>query len=248
MKRLLIYLAALTMLFGCGTSKSASRQQGPVKPPKTCKVLLAGDSTCAPRKEKDRPKWGWGEKLADYLDGYEVINKAMGGRSTKSFIDEGRWDKLMELVNKGDVVMIQFGHNDEKKKNPTVYAEAYGSYYENLCRFIDEVRAKGAVPVILTSISRRHFKDGAPRRTHGEYPAAAKKAAADKGVVCLDIEELSFQWLTRLGDEPSMSRFMVSVDGKDNTHFVEEGADEVAAMTAGALKQCGDPYLEGLVK
>lgn len=249
MKRFILFAAACALLCGCGTSKSAAKQEQVVKPPKTCKILLAGDSTCAPRREKDRPKFGWGEKLADYLDGYEVINKAVGGRSSKSFIDEGRWDKLMELVNKGDVVMIQFGHNDEKKKSPDRYTEPYGSYYDNLCRFIDDVRAKEAIPVILTSISRRQFKaDGTLKRTHGEYPAAAKKAAADKGVVALDIEEISYQWLTKLGDEPSVSRFFISVDGKDNTHFVEQGAIEVAEMTAKALKECGDPYLAGFVK
>lgn len=248
MKRLFVLMAACALLWGCGTAKQASKVQV-VKPPKTCKVLLAGDSTCAPRREKDRPKYGWGECLAEYLDGYQVINRAVGGRSSKSFIDEGRWDKLMEKVEKGDVVLIQFGHNDEKKKAADRYTEPFGSFYDNLCRFIDEVKAKEAIPVILTSLSRRQFKsDGTLKRTHGQYPAAAKKAAADKGVVLLDIEEISYQWITSLGDEASKARFFVSVDGKDNTHLVELGAKEVAEMTAKALKECGEPYLAGLVK
>ena len=248
MKRLLFFLTACVLLSGCGASKSAGKQAQVVKPDKTCKVFLAGDSTCAPRRDKDRPKWGWGEKLAECLDGYEVVNRAMGGRSSKSFIDEGRWAKLIEMVNKGDVVLIQFGHNDEKQKAPERYTEPFGSFYDNLYRFITEVKAKEAVPVILTSLSRRQFKDGVLKRTHGDYPAAAKKAAADNGVVLLDIEELSWQWITNLGDEASASRFFVSVDGSDNTHLVEQGAIEVAQMTAKALKECGDPYLAGLVK
>ncbi len=246
MKRILLFLT-VCLLAGCGSGKVATKTA--VKPDPSCKVFLAGDSTCAPRKEKDRPKWGWGEKLEALLDGYIVVNKAVGGRSTKSYIDEGRWDKLIAEVGKGDVVMIQFGHNDEKKKSPDKYTAPYGEFYGNLCRFIDEVKAKDAVPVILTSLSRRQFdKDGVLKHTHGEYPAAAKKAAADKGVALLDIEQLSYAWLSALGEKESVSRFMVSVDGEDNTHFVELGAQEAAEITAKALKESGEPYLAGLVK
>lgn len=246
MKRILLFLT-VCLLAGCGSSKGVTKTA--VKPDPACKVFLAGDSTCAPRREKDRPKWGWGEKLGEYLDGYEVVNLAVGGRSTKSYIDEGRWDKLIAKVSKGDVVLIQFGHNDEKKKSPDKYTAPFGDFYGNLCRFIDDVKAKDAVPVILTSLSRRQFdKDGILKHTHGEYPAAAKKAAADKGVVLLDIEQTSYEWLSALGEKESVSRFMFSVDGEDNTHFVELGAQEAAEITAKALKACGDPYLAGLVK
>ncbi|MBO4340385.1 MAG: rhamnogalacturonan acetylesterase [Bacteroidales bacterium] len=241
MKR--IFFLAVCLLLGFSTTPSANAQnkEHPV-------VFLAGDSTCAPRQESARPKWGWGEKLELFLDGYTVVNKAVGGMSTKSFRDRGMWDKLIGQVEKGDVVLIQFGHNDEKVNSEEKYAEAFTDYYRNLCRFVAEVREKEAVPVILTSVSRRHFKSGEPRRTHGDYPAAAIKAASDCGVVLLDIEETSFQWLEELGDEESAKRFMFSVDGKDNTHFVELGATEVAEMVAKALKECGDPYLSSLVK
>lgn len=245
MKRLFLFLT-VCLLAGCGTSKVATKTVQ--KPAADCVVYLAGDSTCAPRKDSDRPKWGWGEKLAEYLDGYTVVNKAVGGRSTKSYIDEGRWDKLIAMVKKGDVVFIQFGHNDEKKNSPEKYAAAFGDYYGNLSRFIAEVKAKEAVPVILTPMSRRHFKEGNVVRTHKDYPDAAKKAAADGGVVALDIEQLTYEWLSSLGDEPSKLRFMVSADGKDNTHLVELGATEVAGIVAKALKECGNPYLAGLVK
>lgn len=245
MKRILLFLT-VCLLAGCGSSKGVTKTA--VKPDPACKVFLAGDSTCAPRREKDRPKWGWGEKLGEYLDGYEVVNLAVGGRSTKSYIDEGRWDKLIAKVSKGDVVLIQFGHNDEKKKSPDKYAAPNGAYYDNLCRFIQEVKAKEATPVILTSLSRRQFKDGVIKHTHGEYPAAAKKAAADNGVVALDIEQLSYDWLSSLGEKESASRFMFSVDGEDNTHLTELGADEIAEMVAQALKNSGNSYLAALVK
>ena len=246
MKHLFYFLTALLLLSGCGVSKKQAAAE-PV-PASDCVVFLVGDSTCAPRKDSQRPKWGWGEKFAEYLNGYAVENKAVGGQSTKSYLDEGRWDKVLGMVKKGDVVMIQMGHNDEHKNSATKYTEAFGDFYGNLCRFIADVKAKEAVPVILTSLSRRNFKDGEPRRSHRDYPDAAKKAAADGGAVLLDIEQLSFEWLGKLGEKESALRFMVSVDGSDNTHLVELGATEVAEMTAKALKECGDPYLSHLVK
>lgn len=241
MKRFLFLISLL--LISCSLTSNAAE-----KPKENCRIFLAGDSTCAKRKDSDRPKWGWGEKLADFLDGYKVINLAAGGRSTKSYIAEGRWDKLIGDVAKGDVVMIQFGHNDQKKNNVKTYTEPFGEYYDNLCKMITEVKAKKATPVILTSINRRQFREGEPRRNLRDYPAAAKKAANDMDVVVLDIEELSFQWLRELGEEKSALRYMYSVDGSDNTHFVELGATEVAEMIAKSLKKCGNKYLEALVK
>lgn len=241
MKRVLFLMSLL--MISCSLTTNAAE-----KPKENCRIFLAGDSTCAKRKDSDRPKWGWGEKLSDFLDGYKVVNKAAGGRSTKSYIAEGRWDKLLGEVVKGDVVMIQFGHNDQKKKNVDRYTEPFGEYYDNLCKMIKDVKEKKAIPVILTSVNRRNFKDGEPRRTHRDYPDAAKKAANDMGVVVLDIEELSFQWLCKLGEEKSALRYMYSVDGSDNTHFVELGATEVAEMIAQSLKKCGNKYLEALSK
>lgn len=248
MKRIFFILTAILLICGCSALAASAKSKKDKNKDKSIVVYLAGDSTCAPRKDSQRPKWGWGEKFAGYLAGYTVVNKAVGGQSTKSYIDEGRWDKLLEPVKKGDVVMIQFGHNDEHRDKPEKYTEAFGDFYGNLCRFIADVKAKDAVPVILTSLSRRHFKDGVLKRSHRDYPDAAKKAAADNGVVLLDIEELSFEWLEALGEEESASRFFYSVDGKDNTHLVEQGADEVAAIVAKALKNCGDRKLARLVK
>lgn len=215
----------------------------------TTVVFLVGDSTCAPRTESGRPKYGWGEKFEQELAGVKVVNKAVGGKSSKSYLEEGRWDKVLGLVNKGDVVMIQFGHNDQSKNKPERFTEPFGEFYDNLCKYIADVKAKGAVPVILTSISRRSFdSDGYAKHTHKDYPEAAKKAALDNDVVVLDIEQLSYDWLNNLGEEESASRYMYSVDGKDNTHLLEQGAIEIAGIVAKALKDCGNPYLSKLVK
>ena len=118
-------------------------------------VYLAGDSTCANKAGDKRPETGWGEMLQQYFDParVKIVNEAQNGRSTKSFIDEGRWKSIVDRLNKGDYVFIQFGHNDEKKDKPTIYASPE-DYKANLIKFIMETRARGATPVLMTPVSR----------------------------------------------------------------------------------------------
>ncbi len=213
-----------------------------------CTVFLTGDSTCAP-SESLRPKWGWGEKFGQYLcDGITLQNKAVGGKSTKTYISGGQWTKVLNNLDAGDVVLIQFGHNDENQTAADERGTTPEEFYTNLCGFIADVRDHDAVPVILTSLCRRSFTNGVVDHTHGDYLTKAKQAASDHGVVMLDIEQLSYDWLTALGEEDSIPRYMVSVDPyTDNTHLTETGAEEVAQMVADALKACSDPYLRSLV-
>lgn len=213
-----------------------------------CTVFLAGDSTCAP-SESLRPKWGWGEKLGAYLcDGVSLENKAVGGKSTKTFISGGQWNKMLNLVASGDVVLIQFGHNDENQTASDERGTTPEQFYTNLCGFISDVKGKGAVPVILTPLCRRSFTNGLVDHTHGEYLTKAKQAATDNAVVLLDIEQRSYEWLTALGEDASIPRYMVSVDPyNDNTHLTELGAAEVAQMVATALAECGNAYLSALI-
>ena len=257
MRHLFTFLTLGLLLCSCGGQKGNTSYEPPKPRPKdelpdtpssTCKVFLAGDSTCAPKTEEDRPKYGWGEKFAPYLNGFTVENKAVGGKSTKTFISGGQWAKLLKSVSSGNVVLIQFGHNDENQTASDGRGTTPQEYGTNLGTFISDVKAKGAVPVILTPICRRSFTDGVVDHTHGEYPAAAKKAATDGGVLLLDIEQLSYNWLTSLGEEASALRYMVSVNGEDNTHLTEMGADEIAKMVAQALKDSGNSYLAALVK
>lgn len=199
---------------------------------------LAGDSTCAVKKAERRPECGWGERLSRHLGGAEVVDLALNGFSTKSFIDKGKWDDLLGRVQKGDVVLVQFGHNDEKKQDPARYTEAFGSFHDNLCRFASDVRKKGGRIVLLTPVCRRSFNpDGSVKPTHGDYPAAVKKAAADCKAVCIDMEARTKAWLEGLGKERSKDFFYVAPDGKqDNTHFNYQGADAVAAMVAEGIR------------
>ena len=203
-------------------------------------VHLMGDSTMA---EKDLPKAGaergWGMMLPNFLDNeVEVVNYAQNGRSTKSFIDLGLWDKVYDAVRPGDYVFIQFGHNDAKADDPERYAPAYGAYQENLRMFVDKVREKGGTPVLLTPVARRWFKqNGLDRNCHGDYPAAMQAVAEEKGVTLLDITTPTLDWLEALGDEASKAYFMISTGKNDNTHTVASGARKVTEIVCGKIKE-----------
>ena len=153
-------------------------------------IHLMGDSTMA---EKDltggNPERGWGMMFPNFLDdSVRVINHAQNGRSTKSFIDRGLWDKVQGALQPGDYVFIQFGHNDAKESDPERYAAPFGAYQENLRTFIEGARAAGATPVLLTPVARRWFKaDGLDRNCHTDYPDAMKQVAREKDVPLLDI-------------------------------------------------------------
>ena len=204
-------------------------------------VHLMGDSTMA---EKDLPKAGeergWGMMLQNFLNPEEVkvINYAQNGRSTKSFIDLGLWDKVYAAIQPGDYVFIQFGHNDAKADDPARYAAAFGAYQDNLRLFIDGVREKGGVPVLLTPVARRWFKEGGlDRNCHTDYPAAMKAVAAEKNVVLLDVTTPTLDWIEELGDEASKAYFMISTGKNDNTHLVPAGARKVTEIVCGLIKE-----------
>lgn len=204
-------------------------------------IHLMGDSTMA---EKDLPKAGeergWGMMFQNFLDpeAVNVINYAQNGRSTKSFIDLGLWDKVYSAVKPGDYVFIEFGHNDAKADDPVRYAPAYGAYQENLRTFIDGVREKGGTPVLLSPIARRWFKEGKlDRNCHTDYPAAMEAVAKEKGVTFIDMTTPTLDWIEGLGDEASKAFFMISTGKNDNTHLVPAGARKVTEIVCDKIKE-----------
>jgi lysophospholipase L1-like esterase len=210
------------------------------------RIFLAGDSTLA-NKPLDLPERGWGMALgAFFVDAVQVDNRAMNGRSTKSFIDEGRWEKLAGDLRAGDAVIIQFAHNDEKKEDPKRYTDPATSFRANLRRFIAETRAKGATPILATPVCRRKFNAaGQLTPTHGDYPDAVRAVAREEKVALLDLERTTARWLQAAGDEPSRQFFMWIAPGahpkipdgrKDDTHFVAAGARAVAEQAVAELR------------
>ncbi len=211
-------------------------------------IFMIGDSTMADKPLRPaQPERGWGQLLPVYFDdAVQVRNRAGNGRSSKSFRDEGRWRPVMDALRPGDFVIIQFGHNDEKKYDPKRYTEAFGSFQENMSRYVREVRSKKGTPILATPIVRRRFNDqGALVDTHGEYPEAVRRAAAELKVPLLDLEKLSRALVQKLGPERSKKLFMWIEPGeyerlpkgrKDDTHLNAFGASRICDLAVREMK------------
>jgi lysophospholipase L1-like esterase len=198
-------------------------------------IWLIGDSTMAAKKAERNPESGWGVELSDYVtEKAQVHNHAASGRSTKSFVDEGRWKIVKDSINKGDYVVIQFGHNDEKTE-PKLHTDAQTSFKDNLRNFVNETRAKGGIPIICSSIVRRHFDEkGNLVDSHGEYIEAAEEVAKETKTVYVDMEKETRQLVIKLGPEKSKELF--NYGKKDDTHLNHYGAGIVADLFVQEVK------------
>lgn len=205
-------------------------------------IHLIGDSTMADKPDAAHPERGWGQLFRQLVRSPAAVdNHARNGRSTKSFIAEGRWQAALEKLQPGDRVIIQFGHNDEKADNPGVHTTPHGSYRENLTRFIRESRSRKAIPILATPVVRRKWQDGRLTPTHGEYPAAVRQLAIAENVPLIDLENLTHTLESALGEEGSKKLHLWFQPGEhpalpkglaDDTHYSETGADAVARLAA----------------
>lgn len=206
-------------------------------------VWTIGDSTMANKKAEVAPETGWCQAFPNFVSANVVVkNRAINGRSTKSFITENRWQWVLDSLKSGDYVFIQFGHNDEKIQDSTRYTVPFTSYRKNLERFVLETRAKGATPILFTSIVRRKFENGMLTDTHGNYPVATRLVANEMNVPLVDLQMLTAGAVTALGDEPSKQIYLWTQptekfpEGrKDDTHLCTEGARLVAKLAAQQL-------------
>nr|WP_254705936.1 rhamnogalacturonan acetylesterase [Streptomyces vilmorinianum] len=200
-------------------------------------LYIAGDSTAAQKYADAAPETGWGMALPFFLhQDLAVANHAINGRSTKSFLDEGRLDVILEAIRPGDLLLIQFGHNDQKITDPSRYTEPWTTYQDNLRRYVAGARERGARPVLATSVERRRFDaSGTALRTLGEYPAAMREVAREEGVELLDVQELSLALWQKLGPETTKAYFNWTPAEQDNTHFNPPGAIAVARLVAAEL-------------
>ena len=214
-------------------------------------IHLTGDSTMADKDIKGgtNPERGWGMMFPNFLDeGVDVVNYAKNGRSTKSFIDEGLWNKVLGNLKEGDYVFIQFGHNDSKQSDSVRYAAPWGAYKANLEKFVLQTREKGGKPVLLTPVARRWFKEGGlDRNCHGDYPIVMKKVAEELNVPLLDMTSVTLDWLEGLGDEGSRPYYMISTGKSDNTHTVARGARKLAEMTCTEIRKSLPEIAEHLI-
>ena len=250
-RSLLLFISAITVAtitpFASAAEDAPPAPAGPVA--KIHPALhLVGDSTMADKPiDPPNPERGWGQLLPQlFKEPARVVNHAVNGRSSKSFRAEGRWSNVLNQLEAGDFVLIEFGHNDEKKEDPTRYAAPDTDYKENLRRFIREVRAKGATPILATPVNRRKFDaQGHLVETHGAYPDAMRAVATEEKAALIDLHQLTRPLLEKLGPEDSKKLFVWVKPGEyaalpkgrqDDTHFNEKGALQIAQLAADEIR------------
>ncbi len=222
-------------------------------------IFLIGDSTMAdkPGSPSENPERGWGQLLPEYFsDRATVRNHAVNGRSSKSFIGEGRWQSVMDSLSSGDYVFIQFGHNDQKYKDPDRYTNPWSTYRANLEYYVAATRSKGAHPILLSSIVRRKFNEyGTLVDTHGAYPAVARMVARELNVPFVDMQLLTEQIVADLGPDDSKVIYLhipagvypALQEGKeDDTHLSLYGARRYAGIVVDEIRRQELPLVEYL--
>lgn len=247
-------LAVLSLLSTALLSGCATDQNEPDRPT----LFLVGDSTMADQPETKFPEQGWGQALPLFLtSGITLENHAKNGRSTKSFMDEGRWQVIADRLEPGDLVVIGFGHNDQKDYDESRYAEPWTDYRHNLETMIHEAMANGARPILVTSIYRRKFDDqGVPEATLGDYPEVTRAVASERGVPLVDLNVQTRAMLLDEGVEGSADLYMQIEPGAyanlpegkdDNTHLQVRGARRVAEMFVAEVRRQALPLARYLV-
>jgi lysophospholipase L1-like esterase len=240
MPSLLLRKAAPLLAFGLLAFATAP------PPPHKTKLYLIGDSTMAQKVRQTFPETGWGMPLGTFFDTTVVVdNRAQNGRSTRTFLAENRWQPIVEALQPGDYVFIQFGHNDEAQNYPDRYTSPE-DYRRNLIKFVTETRSRQATPILFTPVTRRYFdQEGHIKETHVLYTAATLAVAKEQRVLVVDMDKLSRDLMQQLGDEKSKLLFMYLAPGDhpnyplgraDNTHFNELGARKMAQLAVNGLR------------
>jgi len=221
-------------------------------------LYIIGDSTV---RNTNRPQCGWGEKIADFFDTTQlsISNQAMAGRSTRTFIKEKRWDKVVSTIKKGDYLIMQFGHNEGSRPDtskagyrgvlkgtgdetveltwPDSTKEIVHTYGWYIRKFITEAKSKGATPIVASMIPRNEFRDGKVQRADKDYGKWAKEVAESEGVAFIDLNAITADKYDVMGPEKTKELFP-----GDHTHTNEAGAAiNAASVTEGIrlLKSLG---------
>lgn len=251
-ERNLIAATCLVALSACATV----RPYAPAAPLPT-RIVIAGDSTAADYADERAPQIGWGQSLQFFVtDPARIENRAVNGRSTVSYVNEGRWQSLLSDLRPGDLVLISFGHNDSRDDAPERYAAPDTTYRDHLIRFAKDVQDRRAHPVIVSPAARRLWEGPAMVETHGLYRRNAERAAHRTGAGFIDLSQLSLTYFETIGEaqtkrdflwldpDPDHPRFP---DGtEDNTHFTERGACGLSLLIA--LELSANPVFSPLFR
>ena len=217
-------------------------------------IFWAGDSTVKQNSVATYPQTGLGQGMSRYLrHDVRMENHAENGRSTKSFLDEGRLTPIAERIGAGDFLFIQFGHNDEKTEDPVRYADPEKAYPANLEIFVNAARDKGACPVIITPLTRYARQAPDVKWVHDRWADAARKTAERLGVALIDLTAMSEKLVDELGEEARANYYMNIPAGvypafpeglRDNTHLQPLGAMVFAGLIARGLYALGGACAE----
>ena len=211
------------------------------------KIYVCGDSTAATYTPAEAPITGWGQMLSEFVGDIPVENRAMGGRSTKSFLAEGRLQRIETEMQPGDLLLIQFTHNDTSDL-VWRHTDPWTSFYHNLEIYVDTAILRDAQPVLLTPICRRYWRDGELIPSHDDYPDVIRMLAKQRRVPLIDLYEKSVHLVRSLGDEESRKLYMHVEKGvypaypngnADDTHTQRAGAETYARMVAEELRRHG---------
>ena len=251
----------LLVLASCATAKLLTEDEKPV-------FYIIGDSTVRNGDGTgSNQQWGWGSFIADYFDTSKISirNHAIGGRSSRTFITEGRWDKIMAKLKKGDYVIMQFGHNDggalddtarargtikgvgeESKEiyNPiTKKQEVVYTYGYYMRKYIKDSKAKGAIAIVCSPVPRNDWTDGKVNRSEGSYGTWAMQTAKGEGAYFIDLNSIIAQRYEAMGADSVKPFFPV-----DHTHTNIEGARLNAEIVITELKKLKPGNLNKYIK
>ena len=215
------------------------------------RIWIAGDSTASPYGPERAPRTGWGQVFGSWFGpGIAVENRAQNGRSSRSYIEEGWFGQYEQRIGRGDLLLIQFGHNDGKIDDPTRYNAPGAEFRQWLTRYVEVARKAGATPVLITPVARREFAGAEPVDTHGPYARTVRELAAALDVPLVDLGQRSMDLLRVLGPESSRAWFLrdAATGDDDNTHFSTYGAYAMACLVADGLKQLALVAATGFVR
>jgi lysophospholipase L1-like esterase len=210
-------------------------------------VYIAGDSTASNYNDSRAPRAGWGQVIGRFMKPeVTVLNHASSGRSSKSFIEEGRLAVIKSQIDIGDFLLIQFGHNDSKADIER-RTRPFSSYKEFLSLYIEAARENGAFPILITPVERRSFnEEGAFMETHSDYPSAMRELAVELEVPLIDLSKKSKILFEQLGKEKTKELFLWLDPGKhvnyaagvqDDTHFSQYGAEKISQLILEEIKE-----------
>lgn len=251
MKIFRVLFLGLILAMGCKSAQTADGETPVV-------IYTIGDSTMANKPNpNENPERGWVQVLSPFFNEKVTIkNHAVNGRSTKSFRDLKHWQPVLDSLKPGNYVFIQFGHNDGKETDPTRYTNPQTAYRHNLIRYVEETRAKGAIPILFSSIARRKFNEqGVLLDSHGNYTLQARLVAQEMEVPFFDMQYLTELLEESYGPEGSSKLHLHFAPNEnayipkgidDNTHLSVLGATEISKIFVQELRNQNHPLAKYL--